>query len=217
MCINSPGCRFEHGGAIIFKRPIPPVLESPLGNASAGSRLKDRSALQRKFGLSALFFAASLISGCGHPVGVMAPVAETAPGASVVDLLTVTTRYPSGDPATLYSGRRAPSYSLNEIKVSIPPEANRTPGEVQWPDRLPPDPAKDFAVLDARLLPSTKQAGAEWIGDNLTKSRDVLVFVHGFNNRYEEAVFRFAQIVHDSKMHSVPVLATWPSRGSLLA
>jgi len=27
----------------------------------------------------------------------------------------------------------------------------------------------------------------------------VLIFVHGFNNRFDDAVYRFAQIVHDSK------------------
>lgn len=47
--------------------------------------------------------------------------------------------------------------------------------------------------------------------------RSVLVFIHGFNNHFEDAVCRFAQIVHDSGAHSAPVLATWPSRGSLLA
>jgi esterase/lipase superfamily enzyme len=45
----------------------------------------------------------------------------------------------------------------------------------------------------------------------------VLVFIHGFNNRFEDAVFRFAQIVHDSRAPVVPVLFTWPSRGSILA
>ncbi|MGH6796432.1 MAG: alpha/beta hydrolase, partial [Methylocella sp.] len=47
--------------------------------------------------------------------------------------------------------------------------------------------------------------------------RHVLVFVHGFNNRFEDAVFRFAQIVHDSGAEVVPVLFTWPSKGKLLA
>jgi len=41
----------------------------------------------------------------------------------------------------------------------------------------------------------------------------VLVFVHGFNNRFDEAVFRFAQIVHGSKAPATPVLFSWPSRG----
>ncbi|MGI8570720.1 MAG: alpha/beta hydrolase [Methylocella sp.] len=37
------------------------------------------------------------------------------------------------------------------------------------------------------------------------------------NNRFEDAVFRFAQFVYDSKAEVVPVLFTWPSKGSLLA
>jgi esterase/lipase superfamily enzyme len=44
----------------------------------------------------------------------------------------------------------------------------------------------------------------------------VLVFVHGYNTRFAEAVFRFAQIVHDSRTSALPVLFTWPSRGRLL-
>jgi esterase/lipase superfamily enzyme len=43
----------------------------------------------------------------------------------------------------------------------------------------------------------------------------VLVFVHGFNNQFDEAVYRFAQIVHDSGSPAVPVLFTWPSRGEV--
>ena len=47
--------------------------------------------------------------------------------------------------------------------------------------------------------------------------RDVLVFVHGYNTKFDDAVYRFAQIVHDSGFKGVPVLFTWPSRGQLLA
>jgi esterase/lipase superfamily enzyme len=46
--------------------------------------------------------------------------------------------------------------------------------------------------------------------------RRVLVFVHGFNNRFDEAVFRLAQIVHDSKSQAIPILFTWPSRGEVV-
>jgi esterase/lipase superfamily enzyme len=41
----------------------------------------------------------------------------------------------------------------------------------------------------------------------------VLLFVHGFNNRFDKAVYRFAQIIHDSKAPAVPVLFSWPSHG----
>ena len=45
--------------------------------------------------------------------------------------------------------------------------------------------------------------------------RHVLLFVHGYNTRFEEAVYRFAQIAHDAGAPVVPVLFTWPSRGRL--
>ena len=39
--------------------------------------------------------------------------------------------------------------------------------------------------------------------------------MHGYNTRFEEAVYRFAQITHDSGAPVLPVLFTWPSRGRL--
>jgi esterase/lipase superfamily enzyme len=50
-----------------------------------------------------------------------------------------------------------------------------------------------------------------------TSRRHVLLFVHGFNNRFDDAVYRFAQIIHDSRVDAVPALFTWPSRGSVWA
>jgi esterase/lipase superfamily enzyme len=44
----------------------------------------------------------------------------------------------------------------------------------------------------------------------------VLVFIHGYNNRFEDAVFSYAQFVHDSGAPVIPTLFTWPSRGQLL-
>jgi esterase/lipase superfamily enzyme len=48
-----------------------------------------------------------------------------------------------------------------------------------------------------------------------THRSKVLVFVHGFNNRFDEAVYRLAQISHDSQAPAIPVLFSWPSRGEV--
>lgn len=157
-------------------------------------------------------------SGCaGRPTGVLAPVADTEPTASKVDMLVSTTRGRASNPGEMFSGERALAPAFAEMTVSIPPGNVRKVGEVAWPKRLPSDPATDFAVLKAQELDRT---GAEdWLSTAVSKSpdRSVLVFIHGFNNRFEDAAYRFAQIVHDSGARSVPVLVTWPSRGSLLA
>jgi len=49
----------------------------------------------------------------------------------------------------------------------------------------------------------------------LPRSRRVLVYVHGFNNHFDDAVYQLAQIAHDSGADAAPILFTWPSRGSL--
>jgi esterase/lipase superfamily enzyme len=155
------------------------------------------------------------LAGCGHVVGVLKPVPVNAPGTSRVDMLVVTTRSPSKDPGLLYTGGRDRNYSVDEISVSIPPDSARKVGEVQWPRRLPPNPEKDFTTVAVKRLPPDAVAGRAWLRRNLPKSRKVLVFVHGFNNRYGDAVYRFAQIVHDSNADAAPILFTWPSAGKL--
>lgn len=163
------------------------------------------------------FFLSVLLAGCaGLPEGVLIPLDYDVPGATQVPILVATTRAPSDNPGILYSGERGPQIDLNEIVVSIPPDGNREIGEVQWPRKLPPDPAKDFATLSVSAIPDVKAAEA-WFLKHRTPNRRLLVFVHGFNNRYEDAVYRFAQIAHDSRMEATPMLFTWPSRGSLFA
>ena len=45
---------------------------------------------------------------------------------------------------------------------------------------------------------------------------DALVFVHGFNTSFDDAVLRHAQIVWDLQYTGLPVLFSWPSRESVL-
>ncbi|THK34789.1 alpha/beta fold hydrolase [Ensifer sp. MPMI2T] len=159
----------------------------------------------------------TLLSACaGRPTGVLEPVAAN-PSAAQVEMLVTTTRGRAEKPGEMFSGERALSPTFADIAVSIPPGTVRKAGEVAWPRKLPPNPETDFATLKAAEV--DRAAAEKWLNSHVRKSSDgsVLVFIHGFNNHFEDAVFRFAQIIHDSGARSVPVLATWPSRGSLLA
>ncbi|MGR9074612.1 alpha/beta hydrolase [Rhizobium leguminosarum] len=165
--------------------------------------------------LAGLLVATMVLAGCGgRPVGVMQAAGTVAPGTSKVDLLVATTRAADDNPAVLFSGERGTGLAVNAVDVSIPPEANRKVGQVQWPSRLPADPLRDFVTISVDPLDG-ERAGETWLKTHMPKSRRVLVFVHGFNNRYEDAVYRFAQIVHDSHADVAPVVFTWPSRGSI--
>ncbi|NKK81979.1 alpha/beta hydrolase [Rhizobium leguminosarum] len=165
--------------------------------------------------LTGLLVATMALAGCGgRPVGVMQAAGTVPAGTSKVDLLVATTRAADDNPAVLFSGERGTGLAVNAVDVSIPPEANRKAGQVQWPSRLPADPLRNFVTVSVDPLEG-ERAGETWLKTHMPKSRRVLVFVHGFNNRYEDAVYRFAQIVHDSHADVAPVVFTWPSRGSI--
>jgi esterase/lipase superfamily enzyme len=171
----------------------------------------------RRFSKNTLIIALTLtLAGCGGRLqGVMAPVGTvSAQGATPVKMLVATTREASKDPAILFNGERGTGLKIDAVTISIPPDKNRKIGEVQWPKKLPPDPSKSFTTVSVQPLP-TERDGRNWIRKSALNQHRVMVFVHGFNNTYEDSVYRFAQIVHDSKTDVMPVLFTWPSRASI--
>ena len=113
----------------------------------------------------------------------------------------------------MFDREPADEVSYASVTVSIPPDAGRKIGEVQWPSSLPGDPRHNFVTVAADYLDKHSFVDALSAAAKQSGRGTVLVFVHGFNNRFDEAVFRFAQIVHDSKAPAVPVLFSWPSRG----
>ena len=153
---------------------------------------------------------------CATPPGVLVPISANGSGGSRVDMLVATTRE-RGNPIEMFSGARGPTLAFANITVSLPPSAAREIGQVQWPRQVPGNPATDFVTLKADVI--DRPQAITWFQQTLraVPRRQVLVFIHGFNNRFDDAVFRFAQIVHDSNARVVPVLFTWPSRGSVLA
>lgn len=154
----------------------------------------------------------------GPPDGVLLPVAGTVAGTSEVDMVAATTRLPSDNPGDMYTGERGrPTLAFARITVSVPPESARKVGEVQWPKRVPGNPQTDFVTTRAEII--NRDQALAWFSGRLkvTPQRRVMVFIHGFNNRFDDAVFRFAQIIHDSGAPVVPILFTWPSRASVLA
>lgn len=163
--------------------------------------------------LRAFFLIGVLLTGCAGPVGVLEPTTAAAPGATRLDLLVATTRAPSSERGEIFSGERGEA-SLASFVVSIPPDERRQVGQVQWPRSVPPDPMSEFAMVSAASLRGPAQA-ENWLRTHGAPNRRVLVFVHGFNTRFETALFRFAQIVHDSGADAAPVLFTWPSRGNV--
>lgn len=163
-----------------------------------------------------------VLAACGGPpagiVGVDGrPPVASVPRATPVDIFIATSREPADDPQVLFSGERSRTLSFARVTVHVPPE--RAIGEVNRAATLPPDPRRDFVVLDpvrygdggAFVRAVDAEIGAAGA------PRPVLVFVHGFNTDLPSAIVRTAQFVKDSGYSGVPVLFSWPSRGRSLS
>ena len=79
------------------------------------------------------------------------------------------------------------------------------------------DPAKHFTLKEIKAL--SREELAQIVRDRLGASSEfkdqALVFLHGFNNSFESALFRTAQIAYDLKFDGAPFLYSWPSKGQL--
>ncbi|MGB3314161.1 MAG: alpha/beta fold hydrolase [Albidovulum sp.] len=111
--------------------------------------------------------------------------------------------------------QRSPSTRYARLDVAIPPD--RVPGEIHWtaPNRQP-DLNTDFVATNKVVY----SGSADFRSDLATAlarekrdQREVVLFVHGFNNTFAEGAYRLAQLGHDLDLNGVLVNYAWPSRG----
>ncbi|GAB1361226.1 alpha/beta hydrolase [Rhodobacter sp.] len=104
------------------------------------------------------------------------------------------------------------------LRYDILVPKDRKTGEVTWPRNAKrADPRKDFLTLaDQQFTSGTEFRGALKAAMKARGQRDVVVYVHGFNNTMAESVYRVAQMHYDLKVPGVAVHYAWPSRGSPL-
>lgn len=178
--------------------------------STSGPPMTNGAKAASRAGLSAAM--ALMLAACASaPTGLLQSVAPV-PGTDKVDMLTATTRAASDEPGVLYNGERGRGVSFSNIVVSIP--RDREAGTIQLPRSAPGNPATDFTVSSATSL--RKSDLPKWFSAARGRKRRAFIFVHGFNTPFDRAVFRFAQLAHDSDANAAPILFSWPSRGRLL-
>jgi len=128
--------------------------------------------------------------------------------------------------AAFFSGDRASrgEISYGICHVSIPVQAHER-GKVESPFlglQIFADPKKHILLKDVTVL--DREAFFGQLRDQLAGgrpeeewSRDILVFIHGFNVLFSEAARRTAQIAYDVGFTGAPVMFSWPSDGKLYA
>lgn len=166
--------------------------------------------------LAVVLAGALMLGGCMAPRNhqLLANVSES----QIVDrhsVLIATSRERASDDSVIFDGGRANTLSFARAEVTVP-KAHVT-GALERPrGKAPIDPAKHFAAERVGLF-HDEQAFAAGLRDRLTANNGrALVFIHGYNTRFDDAVFRAAQIVHDSAYGGTPVLFSWASAGRTL-
>lgn len=152
-----------------------------------------------------------LIAACGQRGSITVdPAAE---GVGVTRSIFIgTTR--AFDPAIgSFGNQRSNSTAFARYDISIPPD--RDVGQITWPGRgQPPDPRTDFLTTDRQIFDGTGDFRAG-LGRALRQSRagdrEVVIFVHGFNNTFAEGLYRIAQLEYDLKLPGETVHYSWPS------
>ena len=139
-----------------------------------------------------------------------------------VEFLFATTRKAApGSPVDKveYTGDRAP-LTFGAVSVRIP-EDHKT-GHIELPSSWKlfgfslytetPNEDKHFIIKNVVQLTGDEfSAGVREKG-----AKSALVFVHGFNNSFDDSVYRAAQVFWDLQYHGLPILFTWASRGDTL-
>jgi len=143
-----------------------------------------------------------------------------------LNILLATTRrsVASERPGERYGPEDGDSLQFAAVSVNVPSYRVRGTGELPRPGALRdnalsyrPDPARDFFVTSTIPVDSNRFVQRLASDLALSRSRDLLVFVHGYNVSFEDAAVRAAQVAADLNFDGTVLLFSWPSAASVTA
>ncbi len=212
------GCAAENG------------KESDSSSAPGGQSSQEESthrsekSKDRMFGDSSSFEADNLLP----PKVAALPERSRAPYVTI-RVFYGTDRAPTGsrEPSEFF-GRDPGPLSFGYCDVSIP--AGHKKGELEspkiWKFEFREDPKKHVVLMNVepvdgpRFISELQRTVWQSIRRRETpegveiSGGEALVFVHGFNNTFEDAARRTAQIAYDLDFQGATIMYSWPSQGS---
>jgi esterase/lipase superfamily enzyme len=169
------------------------------------------------------------------PPATSAPTAPAAPKKkeeeldwSVVPVFFGTDRQSTNTTTrVLYDWKRGRRLELGRALVTIPKKHEVPMVERPWALKIPylditlyeeaENPKEHFTLKEIKAL--TKAEFLDLVRKKLaasTRFKDhALIFVHGYKTKFDNAIFRTAQIAYDLKFDGATFLYSWPSGGTL--
>lgn len=116
---------------------------------------------------------------------------------------------------TRFTINEAQAVTYGTVRVNLPQIGNHQRGNVETPkhfwNRL--DPKKHFFLEETSNLLSEAEVLQILMNSIKASENDLLVFVHGFDNSFEDAALRIAQLRMDAHFPGQVMLFSWPSLG----
>ena len=106
------------------------------------------------------------------------------------------------------------SYGLCQVSIPIIHKA----GEIERPDwfkfEYEEDPRKHVMIQNLNIM--NKASFREYMKKSFSSmgKKDILIFIHGFSNKFDESVRRAGQIAYDLDFPGLAMTYSWPSQGS---
>ncbi|MEM6382882.1 MAG: alpha/beta hydrolase [Pseudomonadota bacterium] len=157
-----------------------------------------------------VFAAIALASCAGRPEIVSLPASQSATDIEPVFLATSRKRTDQG-----FSSERSSELSFARFDVSVPQD--RQPGSVPFAENAP-DSRRHFLVAGTENFSggSDFQAALRQAQANRPPGqRELVVYVHGYNNTFAQSLYRAAQIRYDFDVPGLAVHYAWPSLESV--
>ncbi len=108
--------------------------------------------------------------------------------------------------------------TFGEAEVSIPDDHKF--GNVESPPTFlyirlrQPDPKRDMVILDSHVESASSFYRALKLMTFRSKAKEALLFIHGFNVPFEDALLRTGQLAHDLTLDGPAICYSWPSQGT---
>jgi esterase/lipase superfamily enzyme len=131
--------------------------------------------------------------------------------AGTHDIFIATTRAHARNKAQVFDGQRSETPNFAKVTISVP--AIHKTGEIERPKGRTARPDKFFTATELTAYSDDAAFEAALRADLARHDHRALVFVHGYNNLFDDAVYRMTQLVHDSGFAGTPVLFSWASGG----
>jgi esterase/lipase superfamily enzyme len=125
-------------------------------------------------------------------------------------------RTPSQNPSEMYGSGRA-KISYGTCEVTIPRDHRMGKLEIPsiWRLEFRRDPQKHVVLLNISIQDKDKYFSELRACIRKSSKKCAFIFIHGYNETFENAARRTAQISYDLWFDGAPVFYSWPSQGTV--